>query len=145
MRIVAKGRTLSQVRQESLRDRPGDLQLSIRRNGAEWQTHCVAVARQMEKGRTAQDRAAELPYFTVAQMAAVVNAAKTQLNRALFALAAGTGARAGELFALRVEADVNLSEETITIRRSVFEGEENTSKSDTGDEDRTRTVPLIRP
>jgi integrase len=84
----------------------------------------------------------ELPYFTVAQMAAVVNAAKTQSNRALFALAAGTGARAGELFALRVEADVNLTEQTITIRRSVFEGEENTSKSDTGDEDRTRTVPI---
>jgi integrase len=71
-----------------------------------------------------------------------VNAAKTQLNRALFALAAGTGARAGELFALRVEADVNMNEQTITIRRSVFEGEENTSKSDTGDEDRTRTVPI---
>ncbi|MGB7497353.1 MAG: site-specific integrase [Candidatus Acidiferrum sp.] len=84
----------------------------------------------------------ELPYFTVAQMAAVVNAAKTQSNRALFALAAGTGARAGELFALRVEADVNLNEQTITIRRSVFEGEENTSKSDTGDKDRTRTVPI---
>jgi len=50
----------------------------------------------------------ELPYFTVSQMAAIVNAAKTQLNRALFALAAGTGARAGELFALRVETDVNL-------------------------------------
>ena len=84
----------------------------------------------------------ELPYFTVKQMAAVVNAAKTQMNRALFALAAGTGARAGELFALRVETDVNLHEQTITIRRSVFEGEENTSKSDTGDEDRTRTVPI---
>ena len=84
----------------------------------------------------------ELPYFTVAQMAAVVNAAKTQSNRALFALAAGTGARAGETFALRVEADVNLNEQTITIRRSVFEGEENTSKSDTGDKDRTRTVPI---
>ncbi len=84
----------------------------------------------------------ELPYFTVAQMAAIVNGAKTQLNRALFALAAGSGARAGELFALRVESDVNLNERTITIRRSVFEGEENTSKSDTGDEDRTRTVPL---
>ena len=84
----------------------------------------------------------ELPYFTVAQMAAIVNSAKTQLNRALFALAAGTGARAGELFALRVETDVNLNEQTITIRRSVFEGEENTSKSDTGDEDRTRTVPI---
>jgi integrase len=84
----------------------------------------------------------ELPYFTVTQMAAIVNAAKTQLNRALFALAAGTGARAGELFALRVETDVNLNEQVITIRRSVFEGEENTSKSDTGDEDRTRTVPI---
>jgi integrase len=84
----------------------------------------------------------ELPYFTVAQMAAIVNSAKTQLNRALFALAAGTGARAGELFALRVETDVNLNEQTITIRRSVFEGEENPSKSDTGDEDRTRTVPI---
>jgi integrase len=84
----------------------------------------------------------ELPYFTVAQMASIVKAAKTQMNRALFALAAGTGARAGELFALRVETDVNLNEQTITIRRSVFEGEENTSKSDTGDEDRTRTVPI---
>ena len=84
----------------------------------------------------------ELPYFTVTQMVAIVNAAKTQLNRALFALAAGTGARAGELFALRVETDVNLNEQMITIRRSVFEGKENTSKSDTGDEDRTRTVPI---
>jgi integrase len=60
----------------------------------------------------------------------------------LFAVAAGTGARAGELFALRVETDVNLNERAITIRRSVFEGKENTSKSDTGDEDRTRTVPI---
>jgi integrase len=84
----------------------------------------------------------ELPYFTVAQMAAIVKGAKTQLNRALFALAAGSGARAGELFALRVETDLNLNERTITIRRSVFEGEQNTSKSDTGDEDRTRTVPI---
>jgi integrase len=75
-------------------------------------------------------------------MAAIVRGAKTQLNRALFALAAGSGARAGELFGLRVETDVNLNERTITIRRSVFEGEENTSKSDTGDEDRTRTVPI---
>jgi len=61
---------------------------------------------------------------------------------AMFALAAGTGARAGELFALRVESDVNLNEQTVTIRRSIFEGEENTSKSDTGDEDRARTVPI---
>jgi integrase len=84
----------------------------------------------------------ELPHFTVAQMAAIVNAAKTQMYRSLFALAAGSGARAGELFALRVESDVDLDEQTITIRRSVWEGEENTSKSDTGDQDRTRTVPI---
>ncbi len=82
------------------------------------------------------------PHFTVAQMAAIVNTANNQMHRALFALAAGTGARAGELFALRVETDVDLNEQTLTIRRSVFEGEENTSKSDTGDEDRTRTVPI---
>src|SRR5258707_15763466 len=92
----------------------------------------------MEKGRTAQDRAAELPYFTVAQMAAVVNAAKTQLNRALFALAAGSGARAGELFALRVESDVNLNERTITIRRSVFEGKRTPRKATRV----TRTEPV---
>jgi len=30
----------------------------IRRNGAKWQTHHVAVDRQMEEGRTTQDRAA---------------------------------------------------------------------------------------
>lgn len=84
----------------------------------------------------------ELPHFTVAQMAAIVNKAKAQMYRALFALAAGTGARAGELFALRVETDVDLDEQTITIRRSVFEGQENTSKNDTGDRDRTRTVPI---
>ncbi len=37
---------------------------------------------------------------------------------------------------------MNLNEQTITIRRSVFEGEESTSKNDTGDQDRTRTVPI---
>jgi integrase len=70
-------------------------------------------------------------------MVAIVNRAKTQMDRSLFALAAGTGARAGELFALRVETDVDLYEQTVTIRRSVFEGEENTSKSDMG----TKTEP----
>ena len=84
----------------------------------------------------------ELPYFSVSQMVAIANGAKTQLNRARFALAAASDARTEELFALRVETDVNLNERTITIRRSVFEGEENSSKSDTGDEDRTRTVPI---
>lgn len=59
----------------------------------------------------------ELPHFTVAQMAAIVNAAKTQMYRSLFALAAGSGARAGELFALRVESDVDLDEQMHAFRR----------------------------
>jgi len=84
----------------------------------------------------------EQPYFTPDQMTAIVNSAKKPNHRALFALAAGSGVRAGELFALRVESDLNLHERTITIRRSVFDGHENTSKTDTGDEDRTRTVPI---
>jgi len=46
------------------------------------------------------------------------------------------------LFALRVETDVDLDQQIITVRRSVFEGQENTAKSDTGDEDRTRMVPM---
>src|ERR1700719_3845021 len=49
----------------------------------------------------------EPPHFTVAQMAAIVNKAKTQMYRSLFALAAGTGARAGRLFALRAETGVD--------------------------------------
>lgn len=84
----------------------------------------------------------EQPCFTIEQMAAIVNSAKKQMYRALFALAAGSGARAGELFALRLGSDLDLEESTITVRRSVFEGEENTSKNDTGDEDKTRTVPI---
>lgn len=84
----------------------------------------------------------EQPSFTPEQMTSIISNAKKNNHRALFALAAGSGARAGELFALRVETDLNLHERTITIRRSVFDGQENTSKSDTGDEDRTRTVPI---
>lgn len=99
------------------------------------------MARKWKKVAPPKTVQRELPYFTVTQMAAIVNRAKTQLNRALFALAAGTGARAGELFALRVETDVDLNEQTI-IFAGRFSREENTSKSDTGDEDRTRTVPI---
>jgi integrase len=80
------------------------------------------------------------PCFTSEQMSAIVDKA-AGIFRCLFAVAAGTGARAGELFGLRVE-DVDLNEGTITIRRSVFEGQENTSKSDGGDKNRSRVVPI---
>jgi len=87
----------------------------------------------------------ELPYFTVAQMAAIVNSAKTQLNRALFALAAGTGARAGELFALRVETDVNLNEQTITIRRSVSKEKKTRRRLIRVTRTEPARCPLMRP
>jgi integrase len=58
----------------------------------------------------------DAPCFTPEQMAAIVNEGRKQF-RSLFAIAAGTGMRSGELFALRVE-DVNLNDGVVTVRRS---------------------------
>jgi integrase len=70
----------------------------------------------------------DAPCFTPEQMAAIVEMGRGQF-RSLFAVAAGAGSRAGEMFALRVE-DVNLKEGVITIRRSIVEGVEGTTKND---------------
>jgi len=70
----------------------------------------------------------DAPCFTPEQMAAIVERGRGQF-RSLFAVAAGAGPRAGEMFALRVE-DVNLKEGVITIRRSIVEGIEGTTKND---------------
>jgi integrase len=80
--------------------------------------------------------ATDEPCFDPKQMAAIVQATKKRQNRALFALAAGTGARAAEIFALRCE-DVDLEQGVIHIRRSVFEGIEQTPKNGRG-----REVPI---
>jgi integrase len=77
----------------------------------------------------------DAPCFTPEQMAAIVNEGRKQF-RSLFAVAAGTGMRAGELFALRVE-DVNLNDGVVTVRRSIVEGEEGTPKNG-----ETRHVPI---
>lgn len=69
----------------------------------------------------------DAPCFTPEQMAAIVGMGREQY-RSLFAVAAGAGARAGEMFALRVE-DVNLKDGVITIRRSIVEGMEGTPKN----------------
>ena len=78
--------------------------------------------------------------FEEEQMAAIVYNAKNQLHRAVYALAAGTGARVAELFALRWE-DLNLQlgdgTGVVTIRRTVFEGQEFTTKSN-----KVRHVPI---
>jgi integrase len=82
-----------------------------------------------------QPVAMDEPCFDPRQMAVIVRAANGQ-NRALFAVAAGTGARAAELFALRCE-DADLEQGVIHIQRSVFEGIEQTPKNGRG-----REVPI---
>ncbi len=93
-----------------------------------------------KKVKPISDIEEEPPCFEEEQMAAIVYAAKNQLHLALYALAAGTGARAAELFALRCE-DLNLQlgdgTGVVTIRRTVFEGEEFTTKSN-----KVRHVPI---
>jgi integrase len=78
--------------------------------------------------------------FEEEEMVAIVYKAKNQMHRAVYTLAAGTGARAAELFALRCE-DLNLQLEDgtgiVTIRRTVFEGQEFTTKSN-----KVRHVPI---
>lgn len=78
---------------------------------------------------------ADAPCFTPEQMSAIVEEGRKQF-RSLFAVAAGTGMRSGELFALRVE-DVNLKDGVITVRRSIVEGQEGTPKNG-----KTRHVPI---
>jgi integrase len=75
--------------------------------------------------------ATDEPCFEPKQMAAIVQGAKKRQYRALFAVAAGT-----EIFALRCE-DVDLQQGLIHIRRSVFEGIEQTPKNGRG-----REVPI---
>jgi integrase len=69
-----------------------------------------------------------VPWFTGQQMSAIIGNAEGR-TRALLATAAGTGCRAGELFGLRIE-DLDFRNGTITVKRSVWEGEEQTPKSE---------------
>jgi integrase len=69
----------------------------------------------------------DLLWFTAEEMKKIVTASAGRY-RVLFATAAGTGCRAGELYGLRVE-DINLDRGFITVRRSVWEGMEQSPKS----------------
>ena len=72
----------------------------------------------------------EQRYFTEDEMRRIIAASKGQW-RVLFATLASTGLRAGEAFGLHVE-DINLEAGTITVRRSVWNGEEVTPKTKKG-------------
>lgn len=72
----------------------------------------------------------EQRYFTEDEMRRIIAASKGQW-RVLFATLASTGLRAGEAFGLHVE-DLDLEAGTITVRRSVWNGEEVTPKTKKG-------------
>ena len=81
----------------------------------------------------------EQPHFSAAVTAAIVIKAKHQMYRALFALAGVSAMRSGELFGLHVEDIREQSNGTgvVCVRRSVFDGRENTTKSN-----KIRYVPI---
>jgi integrase len=70
----------------------------------------------------------EAPCFTPQQMASIVSHANDAQMKAFFATAAGTGMRSGELCGLRIE-DVDLDYGIISVRRSSWEGTEQTPKT----------------
>jgi integrase len=70
----------------------------------------------------------EAPCFTPQQMASIVSKASNAQMKAFFATAAGTGMRSGELCGLRIE-DVDLEKGIVSVRRSAWEGREQTPKT----------------
>lgn len=70
----------------------------------------------------------EMLWFTADEMRKII-AVATGRYRVLFAVAAGTGMRAGELYGIRIE-DVNLDRGFITVKRSVWEGTEQSPKTE---------------
>ena len=77
----------------------------------------------------------EASFFTAVQMSAIVSHSraveKNSIYWTFFATAAGTGMRSGELRGLRV-GDVDLVNAIIHVRRSVWEGKEQSPKSKNG-------------
>jgi integrase len=69
----------------------------------------------------------EARWFTWEQIQQII-ALSEGMCKVLFAVAAGTGMRAGELFGLRVE-DVDLANSLIHVRRSVWEGNQQSPKT----------------
>jgi integrase len=76
------------------------------------------------------DASHEERYFSSKEMAAIIKQS-SGIFKVLFAMAAGTGMRAGELFGLHVE-DVDLEKGIVHVRRSVYMGEEQSPKTQNG-------------
>jgi integrase len=70
------------------------------------------------------------PYFTETQLKQIIAAAPDRY-RVLFILLAGTGMRIGEALALHPREDLDLDHGVIYVRRSVWRGHEQTTKTET--------------
>jgi integrase len=77
--------------------------------------------------------------LTQEQMRQLLDAAKGDKLYALYVLACTTGMRQGELLGLQWK-DINLSAGTLTVNRSVYDGEVNPPKTEAGN----RTIELSR-
>jgi integrase len=86
--------------------------------------------------KSPQRYAGDLDFYDPGEVAALVLAAETEQDGAVFLTAAQTGLRLGELLALRW-ADVDFERRKVHVRRSYSHGAETAPKSG-----RVRTVPL---
>ncbi len=94
-------------------------------------TLCSVLGRRFERRQihypTQVNAAKEPPCYTPEQMAGII-AAATGKYRVLFAVAAETGMRVGELFGLEVP-DIDFARGIIHVRRTVFDGKRQSPKT----------------
>jgi integrase len=107
---------------------------------------CIVLGRTFSSGKPLKKLKCLKPrmsqkilWFTPKQVSDIL-AAKTGRFRVLFAVAAGTGMRAGELFGMRVE-DVDLENRMIMVNQSSWEGKIQSTKSENAD----RTIGIDEP
>ncbi len=107
---------------------------------------CIVLGRTFSSGKPLKKLKCLKPrmsqkilWFTPKQVSDIL-AAKKGRYRVLFAVAAGTGMRAGELFGMRVE-DVDLENRMIMVNQSSWEGKIQSTKSENAD----RTIGIDDP
>ena len=86
-----------------------------------------------------QQRSGDIEVYSPEEVMALVRAARSEQDAAIFLTAAFTGLRRGELIALRWR-DVDFPAQTIRVRASYAEGHETTPKSG-----KVRSLPLAPP
>lgn len=117
--VVPNGtRTRRRLSPKSVRNILGVLRLVLGKRSRDWTLALPEVPRREQR------------YFTELEMQSIITGSKGQW-RVLFATLASTGLRAGEAFGLHVD-DLDLEVGTITVRRSVWNGQEVTPKTRAG-------------